>query len=86
MPALEEGMETEEASIKLGTPTQILARYYRTTENGASEQLLVPALLFPISSTENTPEYYSPSPVIVPLASELLEQEAPGIAVPLMMR
>jgi hypothetical protein len=88
MMAEQEGAgETEETVVKLGTPTQGFARYYRSKDNGSMEQLLVPALIFPVAETVNPPSYYSPTPVVVPLASELLEEaEGQGQPMPLMMQ
>jgi hypothetical protein len=78
--------KTEQATVKLGTPTMALARYYRTGAGGVMEQILVPSLVFPVMETVNAPDYFpSSTPVIVPLAEELLKEAGSnGQPTPLM--
>lgn len=56
--------------VELGTPTKTFVQLWRYTDN-RNDELLVPALIFPI---KNIPEgfYYGQRSVIVPLVKELL--------------
>lgn len=78
------GDKTED--IELGTPTKSLIKIWQY-KNGASEELYVPALVFPvISSPKNTPNYgynYKTN-VIIPLAKEILNGDNNGGIVPMM--
>jgi len=62
--------KTIEAEI--GNPSAIYMKTYKH-EAGYSEELLVPALLFPVSKTVEKGVYYKEN-VVVPLVKELLEQ------------
>lgn len=72
-------------SIKLGTPEKVLMRYFLWKENG-SEELLVPALAFPIQSIPDGVYYYA-AHVVIPLPKELLKQnQSSGPIMPLEKR
>ncbi len=72
------------ATVHLGTPERGYIRYYRATGEGRTEQLFVPGLIFPVVKSENTPEWWVPQPVSVPLAKELLAEPQAGPAIPFM--
>ena len=67
-----EGTPVQE--LELGTPTRQLIRYYRYRDN-QTEELYVPALIFPII---NRPDNAPVQQVVVPLASELLNEQNNG--------
>jgi hypothetical protein len=66
--------ETKIKTVKvtLGTPTLGYVKMYKQ-EGQEGAELFVPALIFPVDSTENKEQFYRPS-VIVPLAKQLLEE------------
>jgi len=64
---------TKTLEFELGTPTQVLAKVY-SYEITQSKQLLVPALVFPVTKTPDEPGYYQEN-IVVPLPKELLEEE-----------
>lgn len=63
--------ETEKISLELGTPVQSLVRYWRYN-NGLNDELLIPALIFPINNRPNN--YYGSRYVVVPLVKEMLDE------------
>jgi len=61
-------------TISLGTPTRAYVQIYRW-ENGRNDELLVPALIFPIiSRPENYSFYFGQRYVIVPLVKDILAE------------
>lgn len=58
--------------ITLGTPEVSLVRMY-TYANNVNEELLVPALVFPVSNVPSGEYFYNTS-ITIPLASDLLKQ------------
>lgn len=65
---------TKTLEFELGTPTQVLAKIYNY-ENGESKQLLVPALVFPVTKIPDEKGYYQKN-IIVLLVKELLGNKA----------
>lgn len=63
--------EEKKIMVELGTPTKSLVKFWRYT-NGNSEELLVPALVFPVI---NNPEnYYGSKFITVPLVKEMIDE------------
>lgn len=62
--------------VSLGTPSMTFATVWRYNGSGADE-LLVPALMFPVTAPEGEPFFY-PKAVVVPLIQELLDYQAGG--------
>ncbi len=63
--------EEKKTMVELGTPTKSLVKFWRYT-NGNSEELLVPALVFPVI---NNPEnYYGSKFITVPLVKEMINE------------
>jgi hypothetical protein len=61
----------KEITLELGTPTKSLIRYYRYTNN-INEELLVPALIFPVN---NAPaNYYGSKFITIPLVKEMADE------------
>lgn len=61
----------EKITLELGTPVKSLIRYWRYTD-GLSEELLIPALIFPV---KNVPEnYYGSRFIAIPLVKEMLDE------------
>jgi hypothetical protein len=72
--------------IKLDSPTIELVRYYNyNNENGATEELFIPALIFPVKSVSDDTAYFYRKSVIVPLAKEIFEAENDNRALPVPM-
>ena len=60
-----------EVVIELGTPFKSLTRYYRS-KNNVNEELLIPALIFPI---KNAPaDYYGSKFITIPLVKEMADE------------
>jgi len=62
--------------VELGTPEQILMQTYNWSD-GKSNELLVPALKFPVINQPDE-KYFWRQNIIIPLAKELLEQQLPN--------
>jgi len=61
----------EKITLELGTPTKSLIRYWRYNNN-ISDELLIPALIFPIN---NRPaDYYGTRFVVIPIVQEMLDE------------
>lgn len=61
----------EKVTLELGTPTKSLIKYWRYN-NGQGEELLVPALVFPV---KNIPDnYYGSRSITIPLVREMLDE------------
>lgn len=78
--------ERKTVEITLGTPELSLVRMYRY-DNNTNDELLVPALVFPVT---NVPagEYFYNTSITVPLAVDLLKERTDGgnpVPMPLMM-
>lgn len=62
-------------TVKLGTPTKTLLQYYKyDPARSTSENLLVPALLFPVIEKPANEPYFWRKAVAVPLAQELFDE------------
>jgi hypothetical protein len=70
--AVQYGVEVKTVELELGDPEQVYIRYY-SYKNNANEELLVPALYFPIKELPKDPNFYRKG-VIVPLAKTILEE------------
>ncbi|MBU2576055.1 hypothetical protein KKF64_03145 [Patescibacteria group bacterium] len=62
--------------VELGTPEQILMQTYNWSD-GQSNELLVPALKFPVINQPEGEKYFWRQNIIIPLAKELFEQQLP---------
>ena len=72
-PAYYDGSEgAKEVNIELGTPDRVLVQTWNWSNNRSNE-LLVPALRFPVLTVPEG-EFFYQQAVIVPLAQELLDQ------------
>lgn len=60
-------------TIELGTPERTYVQVYKYENNG-SEELLVPALVFPVINLPQDSLYCGNKSIIVPLVSELLDE------------
>jgi hypothetical protein len=69
---LPEGSTVKTVDITLGTPEMGYVKMYNY-ENNMSEELIVPALIFPVTNVPAGEVYYRNS-VTVPLASDILEK------------
>lgn len=70
--------------IELGTPTISYARVWKYDAMN-SQELFVPALVFPITKNSSTQPYYQKN-IVIPLVKEILDAEPePPVAVPLPM-
>jgi hypothetical protein len=80
-----EGTTVKTATVTLGTPEMGYMKTYSYNDTQAtSEELLVPALIFPVTSVSDGSMYYRSS-VTVPLTKEMIEQkDFPGQPIPLM--
>lgn len=66
---------TEEITYTLGTPDVIYIQYYLPAQEGkdGEQEVYVPALRFPVTGGDQTPEYYTPPMAItIPLVEELV--------------
>lgn len=61
-------------ALKLGTPIKALVQYwhYEPGQGKGGEELLVPALVFPILNKDEAPGYYREN-IVVPLIKEIIE-------------
>jgi len=57
--------------ISLGSPTLALVKYY-SYKDGKNEELLIPSLVFPVTSQIKEPFYYYNQSVVIPLVSEVI--------------
>ncbi len=69
-PVYPEGVKTVE--VELDTPTHSLVKIYHTGEDFLTQELIVPALVFPIKENKDYNNYYQKF-VVVPLIEELLQ-------------
>ena len=63
--------------IDLGTPTRGYLRYWNYLNN-ENQELLLPALVFPVQNQPADSNYYAPKQVVVPLVKEFLQTYYPG--------
>jgi len=69
-----QGQEENLQTVTLGTPTQAYVQIYRY-ENGRSDELLVPALIFPVIDRPVSEfYYYGQNYIIVPLVKDILAE------------
>ncbi len=71
--------------VELGTPTLIYIKSW-TWQNNLSEEILSPALLFPVTKKPANDEYnyFWRQNIVVPLVKEIFEQNYVGTPIPLM--
>jgi hypothetical protein len=74
-------MKIEKKELELGTPAQGYVNMYRMLDQH-SEQLLVPALIFPVLNAPEDQPWFRKN-VIVPLAADLLARQDMGRPMPL---
>lgn len=75
--------QVERHTVELGTPSRGYARFYRY-ENNRSDELYVPALIFPVKTpVDPATGFYDQRSFVVPLAEELLDRPYPSV-MPLM--
>lgn len=60
-------------TIELGTPERGYVQIFKY-ENNNSEEILVPALIFPVINIPNNSVYYGNKSIVVPLVSDLLKE------------
>jgi len=60
-------------TIELGTPERAYVQVYKY-ENNSNEELLVPALIFPVINLPENSVYYGNKSIVVPLVSDLLKE------------
>jgi len=65
------GMTNVGENVELGTPEKVMVQIYNYS-NGLSNELLVPALRFPILNKSDDATFFWRNSVIVPLAKELI--------------
>ena len=65
----EPNAEVVEATV--GTPEKVLLRVYAPAADGIAQELFVPALRFPVTSTTDRTDIYVPKSIVVPLAESL---------------
>ncbi len=75
--------EVENVQVTLGTPAQTLVKIWQwNEEDNAGVELFVPALAFPVMGiSAGTEEWYNKKTVVIPLAAELLENDAPPVII-----
>lgn len=61
-------------TIELGTPERAYVQVYKY-ENNTNEELLVPALIFPIINLPENSVYYGNKSIVVPLVPDLLKEK-----------
>lgn len=86
---MSENKEAKQVDVKLGTPTKELVKYYNYNEKTfVSEELFVPALVFPITNLNEVGNNFYRKSIIIPLAKEIFAKEnnVPAGGVPVMMK
>ncbi len=81
----QEASATKIVTVKLGTPSRQLVQIYQYKETpgpGQPDLIYVPALVFPVQDISDR-QYFSRENVVVPLASELLDQRLAPLPQPL---
>lgn len=77
-----EGTKTKTVTVTLGAPTVGLLRTYVFDKNGVTDELIVPALIFPVKNVSDGSNLYRTS-VVVPLAKEMLDRATQNRPIPL---
>jgi len=65
-----DGVTIKKVAIEVGTPTKVLMHTYNYND-GNSQELFVPALLFPVTKAPQGEQYY-PKQIVIPLVPDLL--------------
>ncbi len=76
MPVAEQ-KEAKTATVTLGEPTMGYSVYY-TYKDNVNQELLIPALTFPVKDVKGGDQYFYRSSVVVPLASDMLQEQMNG--------
>jgi hypothetical protein len=76
MPAAVPGAKV--VDVPLSEPSKVLMRVWNYDQEGGSEELFVPALLFPVAEPPKD-DPWAPGAVVVPLAKGLLGQDQPSV-------
>jgi len=63
----------QKLEIKLGTPSYSYVQIWQY-DKGASNQLFVPALVFPVINTPDDADYFYRENVVIPLAKDIIDQ------------
>ena len=82
----EEKVDKKSLIVELGTPSHILLRHwhYNQTEQ-KSEELFIPALMFPVNNVDEGIRYFNQKSIIIPLVKDVLDkygenvEPSPGI-------
>ncbi len=77
-----EGTKVHKVQVTLGTPVVSYALYYRN-DKALTTELLVPSLIFPVQQTPGSTELFYRTSIVVPLATDMLEQQQPSGVMPL---
>ncbi|PLX20647.1 hypothetical protein C0584_05400 [Candidatus Parcubacteria bacterium] len=76
--------KAEKIDILLGEPKQELVQYW-DYRDGVSQELLVPALIFPILEKPEGVNFYQNN-IVIPLIDEMLQSRGTGVVEPVIMR
>lgn len=68
------GNDQDVVEVKLGTPTKGYAKHWKHNSSGRSDELIVPALIFPIKEMPQERGYHIREQIVVPLADELIQE------------
>jgi hypothetical protein len=69
-----EGARTTTHTVELGTPTRSIVKFWMPSNDGLSNELLVPALVFPVTKGPEGHMFYRKT-VVVPLVKEVLDSD-----------
>ncbi len=70
-------------TVELGTPQPGLVQYWKYNQtDGSSEELYIPALVFPVKNQTELGADFSRKNVVVPLAKDLLDEMNPPAGIP----
>ncbi len=75
IPLQEQAGQTKVTTVELGTPVLGMMRFWKYDIIGTSDELYIPALIFPVTNREEI-GFYRES-VIVPLVKEIIENDTP---------
>jgi len=76
---------TETVTVELGTPQSALFKYFRhNQEDRTTQELYVPAFIFPVKSVSDDSAYFYREAVVVPAVKDLVDIRQPdgGIGIP----
>ncbi len=76
-PQPSDGITINKVEIEVGTPQKVLMHTYNYKGN-ESQELYVPALMFPVTKAPAGEQYY-PKMILIPLVSELLDAPPPPV-------